>query len=121
MTKTTYGVHSKFDIEQHKKNFVDYLEVVILEDGTIEYAVPSHQQKLLRLTANMKGMSEREVSDLCPASMYCDFDKWLSQECKAIPVWNGFYMGNPNEAQFETLKTLKLERLYQGALLPSRF
>ncbi|GAB6761703.1 hypothetical protein [Bacillus cereus] len=34
-----------FDIETHKKCFVDYLEVVIDEEGTVMYATPSHQEK----------------------------------------------------------------------------
>ena len=42
-------LHSPFDVKVHKATFVNYLEVVILEDGTVEYAVPSHQEKMIRL------------------------------------------------------------------------
>ena len=38
-----YDLNSKFDIEQHKKKYINYLEVIIFPDGHIEYAVPSHQ------------------------------------------------------------------------------
>ena len=38
-----------FDYKTHKENFFYYLEVVILEDGKIVYAVPSHQEKLIEL------------------------------------------------------------------------
>ena len=29
-----------FDYETHRKNFINYLEVIINKDGTVEYAVP---------------------------------------------------------------------------------
>ena len=44
-----YDIYCAFDLEQHKQTYVQYLEVVILEDGTVEYAVPSHQEKLIAL------------------------------------------------------------------------
>ena len=42
-----YDIYCAFDLEKHKQTYVQYLEVVILEDGTVEYAVPSHQEKLI--------------------------------------------------------------------------
>lgn len=44
-----YNVYSKFDIQSHKKTYINYLEVLILEDGAVEYAVPSHQEKVLEI------------------------------------------------------------------------
>ena len=35
-----YSIYSEFDIEQHKKKYVNYLEVLIEQDGRIVYAVP---------------------------------------------------------------------------------
>lgn len=40
-------LNGPFDIETHKKTFKNYLEVIILENGRIVYAVPSHQEKLI--------------------------------------------------------------------------
>lgn len=40
-----YSVYCDFDIKQHKKKYVNYLEVLIEKDGRIVYAVPSHQEK----------------------------------------------------------------------------
>ena len=37
-------LHSPFNIETHKKTFINYLEVVITSDGVIHYAIPSHQE-----------------------------------------------------------------------------
>ena len=40
-----YSVYSEFDITKHKHPYVNYLEVLIKEDGSIVYVVPSHQEK----------------------------------------------------------------------------
>src|SRR5690606_29819 len=59
-------LHSPFDMETHKNTFINYLEVVIDADGTIMYAVPSHQEKLIRLACERHGLSRDELNDLCP-------------------------------------------------------
>lgn len=41
-------LHSPFNIETHKKTFINYLEVVITSDGVIHYAVPSHSEWCIR-------------------------------------------------------------------------
>lgn len=43
-----YDVYSKFDLEKHKKTFINYFETIINPDGTIEYAVPSHSEIVIR-------------------------------------------------------------------------
>ena len=47
-------LHAPFDLEIHKKTFIDYLEVIIRPDGTVEYAVPSHLYKLMSVFENGK-------------------------------------------------------------------
>ena len=42
-------LHSPFDIKVHKQTFINYLEVVISPEGIVEYAVPSHVEKLLQI------------------------------------------------------------------------
>lgn len=37
-----YDLHCDFDILKHKEAYTNYLEVIILPTGRIEYAVPSH-------------------------------------------------------------------------------
>lgn len=39
--------NTMFDYKTHRENFTAYLEVIIFKDGHIEYAVPSHQMKLI--------------------------------------------------------------------------
>lgn len=52
-----YDIYCAFDLEKHKQTYVQYLEVVILEDGTVEYAVPSHQEKLIALLESCRCVS----------------------------------------------------------------
>ena len=40
---------SPFDINTHKETFISYLEVVISPEGVVEYAVPSHSEKLVEI------------------------------------------------------------------------
>lgn len=107
-------LHSPFDIEMHKRTFVNYLEVVILEDGTIEYAVPSHQEKLIKLCMERLKVTRQELCDLCPQIYFGDFTRWLCEKSQSISVWNDFYIGCANAAQREALRTLKYHRLYRG-------
>ena len=55
-----------FDYETYKKNFINYLEVIINKDGTVEYAVPSHQQKLLNLYCKNHNVTMEELWNLIP-------------------------------------------------------
>lgn len=51
-------LRSPFDIETHKATFVNYLEVCIDEGGTPHYAVPSHQEWLVRKLMRLRGFVE---------------------------------------------------------------
>lgn len=97
MADTYKILHSPFDIETHKANFINYLELVILEDGTIEYAVPSHQRKL-----------EQLVSAECPVDMYGNYLEWLMEQSGAVCVWYDGYIGKPNARQKQSI--IKLVR-----------
>lgn len=109
-------LRSPFNVEVHKETFINYLEVVILEDGTIEYAVPSHQLKVTDIIAAKRNITREDVADLCPPDMYLAYTEWLCKEAKAVMVWNDFYYGNPNDAQIQTLIMLMTEKLYYGGI-----
>lgn len=109
-------LRSKFDIETHKKVFVNYLEVVIREDGTVEYAVPSHQEKLIRIAMDRLKVTRQELYNLCPPEYYFDVVKWQCMVSRCVAVWNDFYIGTPNEMQQLALQTLKHHGLYRGKL-----
>lgn len=87
-----YDLHSPFDIEQHKQHYVNYLEVVIFPDGHIEYAVPSHQEKLIAICMEQLGISRYELERMCPAEYYGDFQTWLCMISGCISVWDRFIL-----------------------------
>ena len=107
-------LHSDFDIETHKEAFVNYLEVVIREDGKIEYAVPSHQEKLIAIATAKLAVTRKQLLDMCPPEYMFDFNRWLCGITNCVSVWNDFYMGTPNEVQQWVLQNLKYHGLYRG-------
>lgn len=109
-------LHSPFDIETHKRTFKNYLEVIILEDGTVEYAVPSHQEKLISICMSKLNITRDQLNDMCPREYYFDFITWLNIISKAIPVWDDRYLGTANQKQINKLKVLKLNGLYKGVI-----
>ena len=113
-----YDIYCAFDLEKHKQTYVQYLEVVILEDGTVEYAVPSHQEKLIALACQKQGVSRQELSDLCPREYYYDFLTWLCMQANAVAVWNNDCCCGRgiNRKQVATLRRLKMAGVYGGTI-----
>lgn len=114
MDKERRVLHSPFNIETHKETFVNYLEVVILEDGTVEYAVPSHQRKLIALACQKLNATEDELAKQCPEEYYFDFMKWLCMVSGAVALWNNFMEGTPNDQQKKSVEQLIEAKLYWG-------
>lgn len=112
----TRVLHSPFDIDTHKKTFINYLEVVILEDGTIQYAVPSHQEKTIAIAMVKQGVTRQELEDLCPPSYYFDFMTWLCKMAGTVSLWNEHMIGEPNEMQRQSIQELKDAELYHGKI-----
>lgn len=114
-----YSVYSTFDIEKHKATFIDYLEVLILEDGKVVYAVPSHQMKAEELACERLKIDKQNLINLCPKEYYFDYLKWVLTQAGAVAVWNDFYSTGENglnNKQRATLKKLKMHGLYKGIL-----
>ncbi len=108
-------LHSPFSIQKHKEIFVNYLEIIILENGTIEYAVPSHQERLIKYACDKLNISRDELEEKCPKEYYCDFIIWLSKSTGACAVWNNYVQGYKfSEAQIYSLNMLRNEGLYTG-------
>ncbi len=107
-----------FDSQRHKDTFPHYLEVIILEDGTVQYAVPSHNENLVQIIRERECCSRDDISNMCPPEYYADFGLWLALKAKALSVWTNFYIGTPSSVQLETLKTLQAEGIYEGSLKP---
>lgn len=101
-----YGLNSEFDIEEHKKVFINYLEVVILQTGKVVYAIPSHQEYLIKKASEKFGVDRREIVAMCPRNMWLDYLTWLLDITGCVCVWNDHYEGKPNRFQKHKLKQL---------------
>lgn len=113
----TYTVYSDFDIAQHKKTFIHYLEVVIDENGKIMYAVPSHQEKLISLACEKLNVTREELNAMCPQEYYCDFMIWLCKMSGSCAVWEKFIKFDKlTEQQIRALRMLKDNGLYLGEI-----
>lgn len=106
-----------FNLDTHKKTFINYLEVVITEDGTIVYAVPSHQEMLISITRQKLNVTREELYRLCPEEYYFDLMEWLCKESGCIAVWNEHMVGKANGNQQRIIKILVEEELYRGPIL----
>ena len=108
-----YTVYSDFDMEQHKKTFIHYLEVVIDESGKIMYAVPSHQEKLISFACKKLNITREELNAMCPQEYYFDLMTWLCKISGACAVWENFIQcDNLTEQQIMALQMLKENELY---------
>lgn len=109
-----YDVYSPFDMDQHRKTFVHYLEVIVLPDGTIKYAIPSHQMSVELHLAEAEHISIQELRARCPKSMYGDYSQWLCEQSGCIMLWEYFCIG-PNQwtaQQVEAVNKLIKAGLY---------
>lgn len=113
----SYNLHCEFDVNMHRLKFPYYTEVIIKSDGKIEYAVPSHQEKLISLCMEQLKVSRSELSDMCPKEYYADFGQWLCNISNAVSVWYKFTM-IPDKGvtikQQQALQMLKDNRCYVG-------
>lgn len=102
-------LHGPFDPRIHKETFVNYLEVVIAPDGTVSYAVPSHQEAL-KLACREAGV---DPEDDCPPEYYADYMTWLMEQTGYLAVWSEGYAGEPNARQRQALLALAAEGLLE--------
>ena len=123
MKKEKYTLYSKFDIDKHAETFINYLEVIIDENGVVHYAVPSHQSFVEDTLRRKVGNVMFKSMIMCQEA-FLDYSGWLCKQTQCLMVWNNFYIGKPNFRQMETLKKLKEKKykalpdvsLYRGRL-----
>ncbi len=111
-----YDVYSEFDLEKHKKTYVDYLEVMIGEGGDVHYAVPSHQEYAIWAACQKLGVTRYELCEMTPEEYYFDWLTWLLRQSGMIAVWNDRYIGEANKKQKNVLKRMKLSGVYKGVI-----
>lgn len=107
-------LNEPFDIETHKRTFINYLEVCLDGSGNVHYAVPSHQEWLIRYACNKHNMTRKEFEDTCPRERWWDYMLWLTEQTGCIVVWDTGFIGRINPLQQKTLLTLKANGLYCG-------
>lgn len=78
-----YDLNSKFDIQKHKETYLYYFEALIFPDGHVEYAVPSHQELLIRKVCEKYNISREEMIEHIPFSAF----KQLLDSLDVILCW----------------------------------
>lgn len=109
-----YDLHCDFDIEKHKKTYINYLEVIIMPTGKVSYAVPSHTAKLESIACSKLEIDRDTLLSRCPREMWLDYNQWLMETTGCIMVWTDFYLGKANEYQLSKLEELKEAGIYLG-------
>jgi hypothetical protein len=107
-------LYEPFNIETHKRTFINYLEVIISEDGIVMYAVPSHQEKLILIACERLNVTRDELYALCPKEYYFDLMNWLCLITKCVSLWNDYMVGTANEKQAQVINQLAEEGIYYG-------
>ena len=116
MRREKYGVYSAFDIEKHRETFVNYLEVIILPSGKVEYAVPSHLEKLAALGMAKHGdKSKASYYARIPKDVCADYFDWILQDTGCVAIWTDVVRGVPNRFQRHAIERLRREGLLKTA------
>ena len=113
-----YDLYSKFDIEQHKKHYVNYLEVILFPDGHIEYAVPSHQEKLISICCEQLKIPRNTLYNICPSEYYGNVIVWMCNLSGCAALWSENIAKSDTisltATQHNTLQQLKDNGIYDG-------
>lgn len=107
MKNDTSVLYKPFDVKIHKEIFTNYLEVIINEDGSIEYAVPSHAEKVYQKYIEKYKVTREEIY------RKFDFPYDVATAMKIVLVWSNRIVCEfkSNEAQERTLDMLRKEGL----------
>lgn len=117
MQTNEYGLYSAFDIEKHNQTFIDYFEAVLMADGTVQYAVPSHQEKLIEIGKEKYGKSRDDFIAMCPREMYYDYMEWLCEVTGCVAMLSRFVVGKPNSFQLDKIHELIDARIVSPCVL----
>lgn len=110
--------YSEFDLSEHIKHYINYCEVCIHSDGSIHYAVPSHQQYLERYQQTKLGLTHEEFLNSVPQEYYFDYLYYLAYQTNCVIVWTQGYFGiNMTEEQKDSLTQLVEAGLVRDTIL----
>lgn len=82
---------------------IEYCEIIILKDGTIEYAIPGHIYKLIEISGEDKEQLELKMP------MSAGQVEWMVDYTNTIAIWYSFAIAceNITEEQMNTLYNLQ--------------
>ena len=103
-----YNLHSKFDYKKHSETYVCYCEVVIMPNGTVYYAVPSHLEFLTNAYCTKYNITREELYNYFCSEEFLSLPyDFLLNKLHAVCVWYNFYEGKPNKKQQRVLNKLQ--------------
>lgn len=103
-------MHVEDFIEQHIH--INYCEAIIYPDGDIEYAFPSHINKL----ADISGKTLVELEKIIPLT--AEPLSWLLGYTKCVSLWyDSFQFDSINDAQLKTISLLVKNGALQNGIL----
>lgn len=94
-------LHSKFDVEVHSKHFINYCEVIVLPNGEVEYAVPSHERKAIEIFKREFNLSDEDLNNLSKDLSI----EYICEKCHLIMLWYA-YAFTPIKITQEQVNTL---------------
>lgn len=108
-----YDIYSLFDISMHKQTYINYCEVIIKPDGSIHYAVPSHQRYLEKYGASIYNETEDEFVKRCPSDMWFNYLQWLLDITGCVSCWSEGHWSGIQGITIQQRKSLN-ELVQQG-------
>lgn len=98
-------------VEQHKKHYVNYCEVLILPDGDVQYAIPSHLYKLYMFYGlteqDFQEQTEKYSSFISTIPLTASPVSWMCQDKNIVSVWYNFCI-IPIDYTYEQMLSMKL-------------
>jgi hypothetical protein len=101
-------------VNYHNSKYIDYCEILISNDGSIQYAIPSHQLKLMELYGvprdqlyDNKGKEYNELLNTIPLSANPTY--WLGDYMNCTIVWYNMVLFpfNYTKDQIDVVNILK--------------
>jgi hypothetical protein len=106
-----------FSIERHMHTFIQYTEVVILPDGHVEYACPSHERKLIEIIRrdNPDMTMESFMKEAEEHGDVWDWSNYLMRRSKSICIYTHGY-ACPNDMEMTSDQQAMLHELVKHGL-----
>lgn len=82
----SYNLHSKFNIDDHKRNFNDFIDLIVLPDGSAKYAIPDPISAMQRYLLQTTGISEDALLEISPSNPESYFN-WLLNRTECVVVY----------------------------------